>query len=73
MKEITGINHIGIRVSDLESARSFYERLGFILIAGPLGPEPVAMMTHPSGVTINFSNYSAHSVMNAPIRPRSFS
>jgi len=54
MKEITGINHIGIRVSDLESARSFYERLGFIFITGPIGPEPVAIMEHPSGVNINF-------------------
>lgn len=54
MKEITGINHIGLRVKDLASAKSFYEKLGFIFIAGPLGPEPVAIMEHPSGVNINF-------------------
>jgi len=54
MKEITGINHIGLRVRDLASAKSFYEKLGFIFIAGPLGPEPVAIMEHPSGVNINF-------------------
>ncbi len=54
MKEITGINHIGIRVSDLEKARSFYEQLGFLFIVGPVGPEPVAIMEHPSGVNINF-------------------
>lgn len=54
MKEITGINHIGIRVSKLETARAFYEQLGFVFIAGPIGPEPVAMMEHPSGVNINF-------------------
>jgi len=53
MKEITGINHIGIRVTNLESARAFYEHIGFIFIAGPLGPEPVAIMEHPSGVNIN--------------------
>jgi len=54
MKEIAGINHVGIRVADLEKARKFYEQLGFVFIAGPLGPEPVAIMEHPSGVNINF-------------------
>ena len=54
MKEITGINHIGIRVSNLESARAFYEQLGFVFLIGPIGPEPVAVMEHPSGVNINF-------------------
>ncbi len=54
MKEITGINHIGIRVSKLETARAFYEQLGFVFIVGPIGPEPVAVMKHPSGVNINF-------------------
>ena len=54
MKEIFGINHIGIRVSSLEVARKFYEDLGFEFLAGPMGPEPVAIMEHPSGVNINF-------------------
>ena len=54
MKEIIGINHIGIRVNNLESAREFYEKLGFQFIIGPIGPEPVAIMEHPSGVNINF-------------------
>ncbi len=53
MKAITGINHIGIRVSSLEGARNFYEQLGFKFIIGPIGPEPVAIMEHPSGVNIN--------------------
>ena len=53
MKEIVGINHIGIRVTSLESARAFYEQLGFVFIVGPIGPEPVAVMVHPSGVNIN--------------------
>ncbi len=53
MKEITGINHIGIRVTNLEAAREFYEQLGFVFIIGPVGPEPVAIMEHPSGVNIN--------------------
>ena len=54
MKEITGINHIGIRVTNLKSARAFYEQLGFVFIVVPIGPEPVAIMEHPSGVNINF-------------------
>ena len=54
MNEIQGINHIGIRVTRLERARSFYEQLGFVFVAGPIGPEPVAVMKHPSGVVINF-------------------
>lgn len=53
MKAIAGINHVGIRVSSLESARSFYEQLGFKFIVGPIGPEPVAIMEHPSGININ--------------------
>ena len=53
MKEIIGINHIGIRVTNLDSARAFYEQIGFIFIVGPIGPEPVAIMEHPSGVNIN--------------------
>ncbi len=54
MKEITGINHVGLRVRSLETARAFYEQLGFEFIVGPIGPEPVAIMKHPSGVNINF-------------------
>lgn len=54
MKEIVGINHIGIRVTSLEQSRNFYEKLGFIFLEGPIGPEPVAIMEHPSGVNINF-------------------
>ncbi len=54
MKEITRINHVGIRIRDLEISRTFYKKLGFIFIAGPIGPEPVAIMDHPSGVNINF-------------------
>jgi len=54
MKEITRINHVGLRVSSLEIARDFYSQLGFEFIVGPIGPEPVAIMEHPSGVNINF-------------------
>jgi len=54
VKEITRINHLGLRVKDLSTSRAFYEKLGFIFIAGPVGPEPVAIMEHPSGININF-------------------
>jgi len=65
MKEITGINHVGLRVKSLEVARAFYEKLGFEFIIGPVGPEPVAIMEHPSGVNINFIlNGSASDTLN---------
>ena len=54
MKEITRINHVGLRVSDLAITRDFYEKLGFEFIVGPVGLEPVAIMEHASGVNINF-------------------
>lgn len=54
MKEITGINHLGLRVKNLQVSQAFFEKLGFKFIAGPVGPEPVAIMEHPSGVNINF-------------------
>ena len=54
MKEITRINHVGLRVNNFEVTRTFYEKLGFLFLVGPVGPEPVAIMEHPSGVNINF-------------------
>ena len=73
MKEITGINHVGIRVTDLDRARDFYEKLEFVFIVGPIGPEPVAIMEHPSGVNINFilnadSGISENILMDIPER-----
>lgn len=56
---ITGIAHVGIRVHDLERSVKFYELLGFTKTAGPIGPEPVAILDHPSGVELNL-------VLNAP-------
>jgi lactoylglutathione lyase len=56
---ITGIAHVGIRVHDLARSRAFYEQLGFGFVAGPIGPEPVAILRHPSGVEINL-------ILNAP-------
>ena len=59
MIHIAGLAHIGIRVHDLERSVAFYELLGFAKTAGPIGPEPVAILDHPSGVEINL-------VLNAP-------
>ena len=56
---IGGLAHIGIRVHDLERSVAFYALLGFIKTAGPIGPEPVAILEHPSGVELNL-------VLNAP-------
>jgi lactoylglutathione lyase len=54
MKQILRINHVGLRVRNLDTAREFYEKLGFEFIAGPIGPEPVAVMEHPTGINLNF-------------------
>jgi len=51
--QVTGLSHIGIRVHDVARTRAFYERLGFEWAWGPAGPEPVAAMTHPSGLELN--------------------
>jgi len=57
--EIRGYAHVGIRVHDLARSLAFYELLGFEKTIGPIGPEPVAILDHPSGVEINL-------VLNAP-------
>ncbi|NQZ90999.1 MAG: VOC family protein [Moritella sp.] len=54
MLGLTRVNHIGLRVSDFETSRDFYAKLGFQYVTGPSGPEPVAIVEHPSGININF-------------------
>ena len=56
---VSGLAHIGIRVHELERSVRFYELLGFTKTVGPIGPEPVAILDHPSGVEVNL-------VLNAP-------
>jgi lactoylglutathione lyase len=56
---VSGLAHIGIRVHDLERSLRFYRLLGWEKTIGPVGPEPVAILDHPSGVEINL-------VLNAP-------
>src|ERR1044072_7106876 len=50
---ILGLADIGVRGHDLERAVRFYKLLGFTKTAGPLGPEPVAILSHPSGLELN--------------------
>ena len=50
---ISGLAHVGVRVHDLERSVRFYALLGFEKTAGPIGPEPVAILSHPSGVELN--------------------
>ena len=57
---IVGLAHIGIRVHDLERSVRFYELLGFAKTAGPIGPEPVAILDHPSGVEVNLILNATH-------------
>ena len=38
---------------DLARSVRFYELLGFTKTAGPIGPEPVAILDHPSGLELN--------------------
>ena len=63
---IEGLAHIGIRVHELERSVRFYELLGFTKTAGPIGPEPVAILDHPSGLEINLV-LNAHSAAEANV------
>jgi lactoylglutathione lyase len=56
---IAGLAHIGIRVHDLDRSVRFYELFGFTKTAGPIGPEPVAILQHESGLELNL-------ILNAP-------
>lgn len=50
---VQGLSHVGIRVHDLDRSLGFYQLLGFEKTFGPGGPEPVAILNHPSGLEIN--------------------
>ena len=54
MLEIEAVNHVGIRVMQKSRSVSFYESLGFSLVAdaGFESGHPV-IMRHPSGVVVN--------------------
>jgi len=54
MIEISNFDHIGIRISDREQSVTFYEMLGFELIAdGGFEQGHPLVMLHPSGININ--------------------
>lgn len=54
MLEIENIDHVGIRISDRETSVSFYENLGFKLIAdGGFEQGHPLVMVHPSGINFN--------------------
>ena len=59
---VTRIHHVGIRVHDLGVSRDFYAMFGFGFVVGPIGPEPVAILRHPTGIEINL-------ILNAPGPP----
>ncbi len=54
MLNICQIDHVGIRISDLATSRTFYESLGFdtLLDAGFSDGHPL-IMRHPCGITLN--------------------
>ena len=54
MLEIEAVNHVGIRVREKSQSISFYESLGFALVAdaGFAEGHPI-IMRHPSGVVLN--------------------
>ena len=56
---LTGIAHIGIRVHELDRSVRFYALFGFTKTLGPVGPEPVAILDHASGIELNL-------ILNAP-------
>jgi len=52
MIEVRQVDHIGIRVSELERAVAFYEVLGFSLLTKATN-DAVAILKNPAGVEIN--------------------
>ena len=60
MITVKGLAHIGIRVHELERSVRFYALLGFEKTAGPVGPEPVAILKNAAArLEINL-------ILNAP-------
>ncbi|MFA9462495.1 VOC family protein [Thiohalorhabdus sp. Cl-TMA] len=77
MHAIVGMDHIGLRVTELARTRRFYEKLGFVFLDGPLGPEPVAIMEHPAGVNLNLilngdESLRANPLMDYPEKPAGY-
>jgi len=67
MIQISAIEHIGIRVHELDRSARFYAHLGFVKTAGPVGPEPVAILHHPAGIELNLILNSPHASVPNPL------
>jgi lactoylglutathione lyase len=70
---VKGVAHVGIRVANLERSLEFYRHFGFELVAGPIGPEPVAILKNGSGTELNLilnaQTERAHNVlMDEPVK-----
>jgi lactoylglutathione lyase len=70
---VKGVAHVGIRVAKLERSLEFYRHLGFELVAGPIGPEPVVILKNASGTELNLilnaQAERAHNVlMDEPVK-----
>lgn len=52
MQELLRVDHIGVRISDFEVSRRFYNKLGFETLLEP-GSAPIAIVEHPSGISLN--------------------
>jgi len=65
MLNISQIDHIGIRISNLANSRAFYQSLGFTMLfdAGFNDGHPV-IMRHPCGLTLNLLGPSDQPIGN---------
>ena len=62
MIELKKIDHVGLRVSDKDAARKFYEKLGFEFITDlGFGNGQSVIMRHASGFYLDLSGPSAQS------------
>ena len=57
--KINHIDHVGIRVTDFDTAIRFYEILGFSVTRKNM-TERVVEVGHPSGITLNFLDSANH-------------
>ncbi|WP_373020519.1 VOC family protein [Thiomicrorhabdus sp.] len=77
MIRVSGLAHIGVRVSDFENSIEFYLQLGFKMIRDDQ-EERVVVLKHPSGVEINlldsvsFDNFGRNVLMDEILRYAGF-
>ncbi|MDG6774833.1 VOC family protein [Thiomicrorhabdus sp. ZW0627] len=77
MIRVSGLAHIGVRVSDFEDSINFYLQLGFKKIRDDQ-EECVVVLKHPCGVEINlldsvtFDNFGRNVLMDETLRYAGF-